>query len=326
MEPHNSQQAFNGFTGLSGDKETMRKSTVAVIGTSFLASVRDSLLAGGPAKALVYLPFLLLPSLATAADHFDVASVRLAERPTGIRRHSPGRIAYEGIGPVQLITQAFALPRYRVVWPDWVPVPRDHPAKEKPDNRYFTIEATMPPETNAAEFQLMLQNLLVERFGLAFHRETRELAQYEVSFVEGGPKMALAKALPDGPLPGLPEDNEDLDRTKHANTTRMVFGPDGMLLRGDYTVAQLAEQFSDYLRHPMVDRTGSAAFYAIELRWGWNPYSEPPEPGTTNRATDGEAKELFSGMEKKLGLKVTLRPVPTEFLVIDRLSHEATGN
>jgi uncharacterized protein (TIGR03435 family) len=46
----------------------------------------------------------------------------------------------------------------------------------------------------------------------------------------------------------------------------------------------------------------------------------------TNRASDGEARELFAEMEKKLGLKATLRSVPTEFLVIDRLSHEPTEN
>jgi uncharacterized protein (TIGR03435 family) len=174
-------------------------------------------------------------------DHSDVTSVKPAEMPRPIRRHDPGRIAYE-----ELITKAFALPRYQVVWPEWFPgVPRDHPAKEKLDYRYFTIEATMAPGANAAEFQLMLQNLLMERFGLAFHRETGQLAQYELSFVAGGPRMARAKAVPDGPLPGLPEDNEDLERIKHANTTHTVSGQDGMRLRGDYTVAAIAAQFSD---------------------------------------------------------------------------------
>ena len=263
-----------------------------------------------------------------AAPRFDVASVKPAERPTHVRRHSPGRIRYEGIGHADLIRRAFGLPTYLVVFPDWVwGAPKDHLPKEKSDARYFTIDATMPPETNAAEFQLMLQNLLVERFGLAFHRETRQLAQYELSFAEGGPRMAKAKPVPDGPLPGLPEDNENLDRTKHLNTNSLVFGEAGMRVKGDYMVAGIAELFSNYLQHPVVDRTGSAEYYAIDLTWGWNPYYQPPmAPGMTNRASDGEARELFSAMEKKLGLKVTLRSVPAEFLVIDRLSHVATEN
>jgi len=272
--------------------------------------------------------FLLLPFLALAAGHFDVVSVRSAELPKPIRRHSPGRIAYEGIGLAELIRKAFALPQYQVILPDWVTgPPRDHPAKEKPDFRFFTIEATMPPGTTDPEFQSMLRNLLIERFGLTFHRETRPLARYELTFADDGPKMAPAKSVSEGPLSGLPDDNEDLVLTKHRNTQSLNFGKDEMRVKGDYTVAGIAELFSNYLRYPMVDRSASAEYYAIDLTWDWNPYSNPPfEVGMTNRATDGEARELFSAMEKKLGLRVTLRSVPTEFLVIDTLRHEATGN
>ena len=280
------------------------------------------------ATARLWLVFVLLVPHVIAADHFEVVSVRPTEMAKPIRRHSPGRIAYEGIGVAELIMKAFALPQYQVVWPDWVwGVARDHPAKEKPEGRYFTIDATMAPETTAAEFQLMLQNLLIERFGLAFHRETRQLAQYELSFVAGGPRMALAKAVLEGPLGNLPDDNEDIVSTKHRDTNQLRFGNDQMVVKGDYTVTAIAALFSQWLRHPMVDRTGTREYYALDFTCGWNPYSAPPfEVGMTNRATDSEARMLFSEMEKKLGLKVTLRTVPTQLLVIDRLRHEATGN
>jgi uncharacterized protein (TIGR03435 family) len=280
-----------------------------------------------PARAMLCLPILLLLPLAMAADHFDVASVKPAEMPGPVRRHLPGRIRFEGIGLVELITKAFALPRYQVVWPDWIPIGvRDHVPKEKPDFRFFTIDATMSPETSSAEFQLMLQNLLVERFGLAFHRETRQFAQYELTFAEGGPRMAKAKPKPESPIPGLPADNENLlDAAQHANPQSMSFGEEGMRVRGDYTVAELAPVFSNYLQHPLVDRTGSTEHYTIDITWGWNPYPQLV-PGISNLASNGEARELFSVMEKKLGLKATLQSVPTEFLVIDRLSHEPTEN
>ena len=279
-----------------------------------------------PARALLC-SSLLLPPLAMAADHFDVASVKPAETVAGIiRRHSPGRIRYEGISFAELIMRAFALPQYQVVWPDWVPIARDHVPKEKPDYRFFTIDATMPPETSSAEFHLMPQNLLVERFGLVFHREVRQLAQYELTFAEGGPRMAKAKPRPDGSLPSLPADNEGfLDAVQHANPQSTSFGEEGMRVRGDYTVAELAPVFSNYLQHPLVDRTGSTEHYTVDMTWGGNPYPQLV-PGIPNRASDGEARELFSAMEKKLGLKATLRSVPTEFVVIDHLSHEATEN
>jgi uncharacterized protein (TIGR03435 family) len=37
----------------------------------------------------------------------------------------------------------------------------------------YDIDATMPPGTTKEQFQEMLQNLLVERFHLEFHRERR---------------------------------------------------------------------------------------------------------------------------------------------------------
>jgi len=85
----------------------------------------------------------------------------------------------------------------------------------------------------------MLQNLLVDRFGVRFHTETRELAQYELTFTDNGPRIAKAKPVPDGPLPKLPEDVEDPDRLKHLKTNVMNFG-DGMRVKGDYTVTGIA--------------------------------------------------------------------------------------
>ena len=213
---------------------------------------------------------------------FEVASVKPAERPGPIRRHSPGRIRYEGIEFPELIRKAFGLPQYKVIWPDWIAgVARDHPPKEKLDPRYFTIEATLPPETTVAEFQLMFQNLLVDRFGLALHRATRQLAQYELSFAEGGPKMAKAKPVPDGAPPGLPDDNEDLARIRHMSTQTLSFGEEfGMRVRGDYAVAGIAELFSNYLQHPLVDRTGST-----ECRVGGGALARwPPSAAQTVRA------------------------------------------
>jgi uncharacterized protein (TIGR03435 family) len=214
-----------------------------------------------------------------------------------------------------MIAKAFAIPDFQVIWPEWMRgVPRDHPAKEKPDVRYFTITATVPPGTSSAELQVMLQNLLIDRFGLVLHRETRQREQYEVSFVPDGPRMPVANPVSSDPAPGLPEDNEDIARILHQNTNHLAFGRDDMLVTGDYTVAGIAALFSGYLKYPMVDRTGSEEYYAIKLTCGWNPYSAPPLEGMNNHAMDSDAKALFSEMEKKLGLKVTLRSAPTEFL------------
>jgi uncharacterized protein (TIGR03435 family) len=53
----------------------------------------------------------------------------------------------------------------------------------------YTISATFPPDTTLAQFQLMLQNLLAERFHLALHHETRASPGYDLVILPGGTKL-----------------------------------------------------------------------------------------------------------------------------------------
>jgi uncharacterized protein (TIGR03435 family) len=308
----------------------MEATTIVNNSEPFKSVIDGGISVSTPRRFVPFLPFILLASLAMGADHFDVVSIREAGTQKTIRRHSAGRIAYEGIGLAELVMKAFGLPQHQVVWPEWIwGIYRDRPAKVSIDPRWFTITATMPPKTTPEEFRLMLRNMLIERFGLIFHQETRQLAQYELSFLAGPPKMSQADPLADVPSSDVPDDNENSDRLTHFSTIHLSFGANGMSMRGDYTLAEMADFLSQYLRHPMVDRTKSVEFYKVNLTWEWNPYAQPPlfGPGSgTNRANDGEARALFSEMEKKLGLRVNLRNVSAEFLVIESLSHEATPN
>jgi len=72
----------------------------------------------------------------------------------------------------------------------------------------FEIVAIMPPETTKDQFHVMLQNLLVERFKLTMHRETKELPMYALVVAKGGPKMTESKEVPppqdDGDAPPPP--------------------------------------------------------------------------------------------------------------------------
>jgi uncharacterized protein (TIGR03435 family) len=48
----------------------------------------------------------------------------------------------------------------------------------------------------------MLQKLIVERYKLTFHRDTRELSVYVLSVAKDGPKLTKSEGDPNG-LPGL---------------------------------------------------------------------------------------------------------------------------
>ena len=122
---------------------------------------------------------------------FEVASVKIAandfvpgvtgQMKGGPGTSDPGRIAYTQVRLQYLLTKAWNLSPDQVTGPGWLtdPIGRDS----------FTINATMPPDTTPANFRLMLQNLLIERFRIRLHHETRNFPGYELVVAPGGPKL-----------------------------------------------------------------------------------------------------------------------------------------
>lgn len=103
----------------------------------------------------------------------------------------PGRVSWKMADRRSLLTEAFDVELYRIVWPATL-TGRERGA--------FALEATMPPETTKPQFRLMLQNLLIERFQLRVHHETRTYPGYELIVAPGGPKLK-STADPDAPDP-----------------------------------------------------------------------------------------------------------------------------
>ena len=111
---------------------------------------------------------------------FDAASVKLSggdpvipgvshRMRGGPGTGSPGRITYTQVPLMQVLMKAWDLRDYQIAGPAWLYGVVDRTA-------LYTIMATLPPETTKQEFQAMLQNLVVKRFRMEFHRETRSPA------------------------------------------------------------------------------------------------------------------------------------------------------
>ena len=122
---------------------------------------------------------------------FDAVSVKAAEMPTpngrgmimiqppsgGPGTKDPGRIRYPFTTLRNLMQIAYDVKPHQISGPSFL------------DSEHFEVTATMPPSTSKEQFQVMLQNLLAERFKLAIHRETKELPMYSLSVAKGGPKL-----------------------------------------------------------------------------------------------------------------------------------------
>lgn len=134
---------------------------------------------------------------------FEAASVTLAGDAQagpitgGPGTSDPGRFRAPRIALFNLLARAFGVSTDQIVGPSWI---RDVVAANN-----FTVVATMPPDTTKEQFEKMLQNLLVERFHLVFHHETRNFPGYELVVDKGGPKFKEV-APSQNPNAGAPPD------------------------------------------------------------------------------------------------------------------------
>ena len=118
---------------------------------------------------------------------FEVASVKPAAPQTGGRvfvgrqggpgTPDPGRVTYTNVALKNLITMAYDVKPYQVTGPDWLETER------------FDIQAKLPQGATKEQANMMMQNLLAERFKLSFHKVTKEFPLYELVVGKNGPKL-----------------------------------------------------------------------------------------------------------------------------------------
>jgi uncharacterized protein (TIGR03435 family) len=128
---------------------------------------------------------------ATAAVGFEVASVRPAaaidqatilmglragKRPEEMHIE-PDRATFKYESLKQLVAYAYKVRAYQVSGPDWM------------TNDRFDIAAKLPEGAAADDVPAMLQALLVDRFKLAAHLETKEHPVLGLELAKGGSKM-----------------------------------------------------------------------------------------------------------------------------------------
>lgn len=71
-------------------------------------------------------------------------------------------------------------------------------ANEDANTAMYEISAKIPPGTTREQFDHMLQNLLIERFKLAYHYEKKEMAVLDLAIGKGALKMKASSRLPIG--------------------------------------------------------------------------------------------------------------------------------
>jgi len=159
------------------------------------------------------------------------------------------------------------------------------------------MDAKAEKPSSLDDLNLMLQDLLVERFKLKFHRETKELPVYALTVDKGGPKLHEAQGAGN---PSIDFRQEPFLHVKmHATSVPM-----------DYFAWRLG------LDRPVIDLTKLKGSYDFDLAYT---AELPPglEEGPNGTPIDVSGPSIFEAVQKQLGLKLERQKGPVEVVVID---------
>lgn len=238
------------------------------------------------------------PMAADAIPLFEVATIKPGDPNAygvsmGVGRNGGNLFTAAHITLRELIVFAYGVHPSQVTGgPAWM-------NSEKFD---ITAKPDQPGIPNGTQVRAMVQKLLVDRFQLAFHREQKEIAAYQLGVGKTGAKLSKSESTQTG-------------------VGFSGAGPagGGVIVRN----ASMAD-FAGFLQarildRPVVDRTGLTGRFDFRLQW--KPEAQFLPLGMTLPQLSPEMAErpdLFTAFQEQLGLKIDSGQTMTEVLVIDR--------
>jgi uncharacterized protein (TIGR03435 family) len=287
------------------------------------------------------MPFVVLYCWIVAGlfgQTFEAASVKPIEpgrqqafgHSGGPGTKDPGRIHYCCDAMLTLRTRAFGVQSDRVVGPSWI-------SDFGGPNRYV-IDATIPAGATKDEFRMMLQNLLVTRFQLKVHHETRNFPGYELVVAKGGPKLNLQPTL------GTPKDMAGI----LPSGARMMSGQGmgrmwiqsqqvGMAklasTLGPMVTAALGADSADLSipKARVVDRTGLAGVYDYRIEFACEgcrgTLANVGGLPSISAASDPSGRQSVFQAVESLGLKLEkVRDIPLDVIVVEHVEKAPSAN
>jgi len=179
----------------------------------------------------------------------------------------------------------------------------------------FDVVAKVPAGATLANANLMLQNLLAERFHLVIRNDTRPVPRYVLTVSKNGSKLKSAGGT-DSPgcqpvqQPGRtagPPDPASIPNTKfacHSLTSQAI-------------ADNLHQMAGVYFDHDVIDSTKLEGSWDFELEW---------TPRAALAAKGAQGISVFDAVEKQLGLKVELQNTPMPATVIESVNRRPTPN
>lgn len=252
-----------------------------------------------------------------APPAFEVASVRPspsgADAPIGASvRVQANRLVITGATLRDLVARAYGVRWFQIEDSEaWM-------AATKFDISARAAAATVPADT----LDRMLQSLLTDRFGLETRRETREQPVLDLRVATPGrlgtamrPSTADCAAAPGrDPFEAAPTSDEC--RPKVVFSTGTGGARVALALKGA-SLPRLIDQLTRFAQRTIVDHTGLAGTYDIELTFSPEGAIFVTQDGV-KAAPPLDGLSLGTAMREQLGLKLESGRGPAETLIIAR--------
>lgn len=239
-------------------------------------------------------PVANIPMMDPKADPaFDVATVKPSEpgSPGQFIRVNGREFSTHNVSLQELMAFSYEVhPKQLVGLPDWA-------SSEKWDIMGKPDTEGRPTDK---QWKTMINKLLVERFGLKFHQDKKELPVFALSVAKTGSKMTKSDGDPNG-LPGF--SGGRAGRLSARNTSMAFF-------------AQVLQ--SNMVDRPVLDKTGLEGHYDFVLRFTPDDASQAAAAATAASAEEA-APSLYTAMQEQLGLKLEPVKAPADVMVIDHV-------
>ena len=154
------------------------------------------------------------------------------------------------------------------------------------------------------QMRILIRDALVERFGLKFHNEQRELSVYALTVAKGGPKMTITTDKPSTP-------------------GNFLFRGLGKLMVTNSTMKDFCHGMQEaVMDKPVVDQTGLTDRYDFNLNWtpdesqfaAMGAHVPPPNADDPNAPPS-----LYEALQEQLGLKLESTKANADVMVIDHV-------
>lgn len=268
-------------------------------------------------------PLILLPALAAFAQQpkFEMADVHVSATARGFVQNfggviRDGKYINRDVTMVDLIKAAYGVAEDNIAGgPGWM------------GSDLFDVIAKVPAGTTQATANLMLQDLLADRFHLVVRRDTFPVPRYVLTVGKGTPKLKPASGSGNSSGPGSPsgQGNQGCQPIQQGggggNPGDPASTPNIKVACRDLTAAAIADNLRQmaggYLDHDLIDSTKLEGSYDFDLEW-------TPRGVLAAKGPDGIS--VFAAVEKQLGLKLDLQNIPMPSFVIESVNRKPTPN